>query len=61
LRDLELSILYYPAGMEPLTARIFTLEANGPEPVVAALALLHVALTAAVVGSAGWLLGRRVS
>jgi iron(III) transport system permease protein len=61
LRDLELSVLYYPAGSEPLTARIFTLEANGPETVVAALALIHVALTAAVVGCAGWVLGRRAA
>jgi len=59
LRDLELSVLYYPAGGEPLTARIFTLEANGPEPVVAALALLHVAITAAVIGGVSWALAHR--
>ena len=54
LRDLETAVLLYPAGQEPLTVRIFTLEANGPPPVVAALACVQVALTAAVllVGSA---------
>jgi iron(III) transport system permease protein len=46
LRDLETAALYYPPGGEPLTVRIFTLEANGPEPLVAGLALLHVAITA---------------
>ena len=53
------AVLYYPAGGEPLTVRIFTLEANGPEPVVAALAVAHVAMTAAVVGGGGFLVRRR--
>jgi iron(III) transport system permease protein len=44
LRDLEAAILVYPAGSDPLTVRIFTLEANGPEPLVAALACMHVGL-----------------
>jgi len=44
LRDLESAILTYPAGGAPLTVRIFTLEANGPEPVVAALACVQVGL-----------------
>lgn len=48
LRDLETAVLYYPPGGEPLTVRIFTLEANGPEAVVAGLATLHVAVTALV-------------
>ena len=59
LRDLETAVLYYPPGGEPLTVRIFTLEANGPEPLVAALALVHVALTAAVVAGGGFLVRRR--
>lgn len=59
LRDLETTVLFYPPGSETLTVRIFTLEANGPEPVVAALALLHVAVTAAVLGIGALLLGRR--
>ncbi|MGH9870092.1 MAG: ABC transporter permease [Candidatus Polarisedimenticolia bacterium] len=48
LRDLETSILFYPPGGEPLPVRIFTLEANGPEPVVAALAVVQAGLVAAV-------------
>jgi iron(III) transport system permease protein len=60
-RDLETAVLYYPPGGEPLPVRILTLEANGPEPVVAALALVHVAATAATVAIGGALLlrGRR--
>lgn len=59
LRDLETAVLFYPPGREPLTVRIFTLEANGPEPVVAGLALLHVAITAAVLALGGFLVLRR--
>ena len=58
LRDLESAILVYPAGREPLTVRIFTLEANGPEPVVAALACAHAALIALLLTGLG-LLARR--
>jgi iron(III) transport system permease protein len=47
-RDLDTVILLYPPGGEPLPVRIFTLEANGPEDVVAALAVLHIVTTAAV-------------
>jgi iron(III) transport system permease protein len=46
LRDLETAVSLYPPGGEPLTVRIFTLEANGPEAIVAALAVFHVGLTA---------------
>jgi iron(III) transport system permease protein len=53
LRDVELAVLYYPPGVQPLTVRIFTLEANGPGPVIAALATVHVAMTAAVVSLGG--------
>jgi len=59
LRDLETAVLLYPAGQEPLTVRIFTLEANGPEPVVAALACVQVAMTAAVLAVGSALLFRR--
>lgn len=51
LRDLETAALFYPPGGEPLTVRIFTLEANGPPGVVSALAVLHVAITFAAVGA----------
>lgn len=59
LRDLETAILFYPPGSEPLTVRIFTLEANGPEAVVAALAVVQTAVTAAALGLGGALLRRR--
>jgi iron(III) transport system permease protein len=58
LRDLETAVLYYPPGKEPLTVRIFTLEANGPEPIVAGLACLHVLMTGVVVGAGAYLLKR---
>ena len=48
LRDLETAVLFYPPGGEPLTVRIFTLEANGPESVLAGLSALHIGMTAAV-------------
>ena len=51
MRDLDTVVLFYPPGMEPLTVRIFTLEANGPEAVVAALALTQIAVTAALLGA----------
>jgi len=54
LRDLETAVLLYPPGGEPLTARIFTLEANGPPGVVSALAILHVLITFGAIGLA-WL------
>jgi iron(III) transport system permease protein len=57
LRD-EMAILYYPPGGETLPVRIFTLEANGPPSVVAALATLQVAITACVV-AIGALVARR--
>lgn len=58
LRDLETAVMVYPPGGETLPVRIFTLEANGPEGVVAALAVVHVVLTAAVLGVGALLLPR---
>jgi iron(III) transport system permease protein len=58
LRDLETAVLFYPPGREPLTVRIFTLEANGPEAIVAGLAVLHIGLTALCVVAGGALLYR---
>jgi len=55
LRDLESAVLYYPPGREPLTVRIFTLEANGPEPLIASLALIQVMLTACIWVALFWL------
>jgi iron(III) transport system permease protein len=59
LRDFETAVLYYPPGREPLPVRIFTLEANGPPPVVAALALAQVLMTALVLAIGVLLLPRR--
>jgi iron(III) transport system permease protein len=56
LRDLEMAVLFYPPGLEPLPVRIFTLEANGPPAVVAALALTHVGLTTLVLAAGTGLL-----
>jgi iron(III) transport system permease protein len=58
LRDLETAVLYYPPGGQPLTVRIFTLEANGPPGVVAALAAVHVALTLSVLALGAQVLRR---
>src|SRR5262249_59575479 len=57
-RGFETAVLYYPPRREPLPGRIFTLEANGPPPGGAALAVADrpmIALGAA----AGVLLVRR--
>jgi iron(III) transport system permease protein len=59
LRDIETAVLYYPPGQEPLTVRIFTLEANGPAAIVAGLSCLHVVVTAVAAG-VGWALLRRM-
>ena len=45
LRDIETTAMLYPAGGEPLTVRLFTLEANGPPGVIAALAVVLALLT----------------
>jgi iron(III) transport system permease protein len=61
LRDLETTVLFYPPGGEPLTVRIFTLEANGPPGVVAGLAILHTLVTAGALAilAAAFARGRR--
>ena len=59
LRDLETAVLFYPAGREPLTVRLFTLEANGPPAVVAGLAVTQVALTAGVLALGALVFARR--
>jgi iron(III) transport system permease protein len=58
LRDLETPVLFYPPGAEPLMVRIFTLEANAPGAVVAALATTQVVMTALVLVAGGALLRR---
>lgn len=59
LRDLETAVLYHPPGREPLTVRIFTLEANGPPAVVAGLSALHVLVVAAIAAVGALLVRRR--
>jgi iron(III) transport system permease protein len=59
LRDLETAVLFYPPGREPLTVRIFTLEANGPPAIVAGLSALHVGIVAVIVAAGVLLLRRR--
>jgi iron(III) transport system permease protein len=61
LRDLETAVLFYPAGREPLTVRLLTLEANGPEPVVAALSVVHASMTGGVLLLAGLTFSRRAA
>ncbi len=57
MRDVETSILDYPPGAEPLTVRLFTLEANGGAARVAAIALVQVGLTAGALLAGAALLG----
>lgn len=45
LRDIDTTALLYPPGSEPLTVRLFTLEANGPPAVIAGLAVIQALLT----------------
>lgn len=45
LRDIETTALLYPPGGEPLTVRLFTLEANGPPAVIAALCVVLAVMT----------------
>jgi iron(III) transport system permease protein len=54
LRDIETTVLLYPPGGEPLTVRLFTLEANGPPAVIAALSVV-LALMTVVPLAAGFL------
>lgn len=51
LRDLDTSIMLYPPSAEPLPIRIMTLEANAPPGTTATMALLHIAVTALVLGA----------
>lgn len=45
LRDIETTALLYPPGGDPLTVRLFTLEANGPPAVVAAMTVALASMT----------------
>ena len=63
LRDLDLAMTVHPPGVETLPIRVYTLMANSSSGVTAALALLMVALTLAVmlVAAAVVAVARRVS
>ncbi len=56
-RDLDAVISVRPAGLTPLPVRIFTLEANGPPEVVAALSCLQVVVTGGTLAAFAVLLG----
>jgi iron(III) transport system permease protein len=45
LRDTGISMLVYPAGLDPLPVRIFTLMANSPAELIAALCVIMMAAT----------------
>ncbi len=45
LRDLGITMLVYPPGGDTLPVRTFTLMANGPPDLIAALCILMVAVT----------------
>jgi iron(III) transport system permease protein len=58
LRDLDTTMTVYPPGRETLPVRIYTLMANSPESVVAALALILVLITLAALTAVGILVAR---
>lgn len=60
LRDIETTALLYPPGGEPVTVRLFTLEANGPPAVVAALAVVLAVMTLVPLAAAALALRRPV-
>lgn len=45
LRDMGITMMVYPAGRETLPVRIFTLMANGPPQLIAALCVVMIAAT----------------
>jgi iron(III) transport system permease protein len=56
LRDLGASMLVYPAGLDTLPVRIFTLMANGAPSLISALCLILVAVTSVALAILGlWL------
>jgi iron(III) transport system permease protein len=59
IRDVETSALLYPPGGEPLSVRLFTLEANGPPAVVSAMAAVLGLLVIIPLAGASLLLRRR--
>lgn len=60
LRDIETTALLYPPGGESVTVRLFTLEANGPPSVIAALAVVLAVLALIPLATAALALRRFV-
>lgn len=60
LRDIETTALLYPPGGESVTVRLFTLEANGPQSVIAALAVVLSVMTLVPLATAALALRRSV-
>jgi iron(III) transport system permease protein len=58
LRDIETTALLYPPGGDPLTVRLFTLEANGPPAVVAAMTVTLASMTLVPLAAASLFLAR---
>ncbi len=59
LRDLGITMMVYPPGSDTLPVRTFTLMANGPPPLIAALSVIMVAVTLVPLGAAGLLMRTR--
>ncbi len=55
LRDLSISILVYPPGRDTFPVRTFTLMANGPPQLIAALCVILVVATLAPLGALAFL------
>ncbi|MBI5048790.1 MAG: iron ABC transporter permease [Deltaproteobacteria bacterium] len=51
LRDLDITMIVYPPAHDTLPVRIFTLMANSPEEVIAALSIIMVAITLLPLGT----------
>jgi len=51
LRDLDITMIVYPPAHDTLPVRIFTLMANSPEEVIAALSMIMVAITLLPLGT----------
>jgi iron(III) transport system permease protein len=55
LRDLDTTMTIYPPGQATLPVRIYTLMANSPASVVAALAMMLILMTLLALTALGWL------
>lgn len=53
LRDLDITMIVYPPAHDTLPVRIFTLMANSPEEVIAALSIIMIAIAMMPLGALG--------